>query len=361
MFLNTLKVLVPQAAVVSASFENEDSVDASTPPSLPPTIFSLYKPHYKNLPKQELQEECARVFNEELSVTPTESHYLFQSTLLQSRSSLWHLHRKGRLTASSFGQIVKTSLHNPSKSLVKKILGFASSVKTAAMKWGCDHESDALAAYKQQVKNNHISFEVDAAGLLINPLAPHLGASPDGFVSCSCCGLGVIEIKCPFSIRHTDPINAPFLEDNCGSVRLSPKHNYYHQVQGQMLISECLYCDFICWTPVGIHIERISFDDEMASEMVVKLNEFFIDVILPSILCGSSSVHSEDAEVFCICRRGEFGKMIECDSPWCEIGWFHCSCLNLANDFEQNEWFCPQCKKKPYSFIIIIIIIQPKL
>ncbi len=117
-FLSTLKVLAPKAAVISASYENETSCDIP-PPSLPPTVISLFKPRYRDLQADQLHTECVRVFNEELSVTPAESHFLFKSTHLQSQSSLWFLHRKGRLTASSFGAICKTSLVNPSKTIVK--------------------------------------------------------------------------------------------------------------------------------------------------------------------------------------------------------------------------------------------------
>jgi hypothetical protein len=32
---------------------------------------------------------------------------------------------------------------------------------------------------------------------------------------------------------------------------------YYKQVQGQMAICERSYSDFVCWTPHGLHVERI--------------------------------------------------------------------------------------------------------
>ena len=34
---------------------------------------------------------------------------------------------------------------------------------------------------------------------------PFLGASPDGLVSCDCCGEGLVEIKCPFRYRNMTP------------------------------------------------------------------------------------------------------------------------------------------------------------
>ncbi len=211
------------------------------------------------------------------------------------------------------------------------------------MKWGCEHESVALNAYKEHVKENHTSFEVDVSGLLVNPLAPHLGATADGFVSCTCCGLGVIEIKCSFSVRHTTPTNASFFENNNGEFRLSRRHNYYYQIQGQTVISER---DFVCWTPNDLFIERIEYDDDMVSKMITTLETFYINVILPRVLCGlDSGENSVSDDIFCVCRRGESGKMIHCDSPQCEIGWYHYACLRLEQDFQPDEWFCPECEK----------------
>ena len=37
---------------------------------------------------------------------------------------------------------------------------------------------------------------------MINPQYPHLGASPDGVTMCDCCGMGVLELKCPYSARE---------------------------------------------------------------------------------------------------------------------------------------------------------------
>ena len=349
MFLNTPSTLAPKAAVLTTSFENESiSITSNPSPSLPPTILSLFKPNYKTLSEDELHEECQRLFNEELSITPEESYFLFNSTKLQSKSLIWHQQRLGRLTASSFGAICKTSLEKPSKTVVNTILGKKSFTRTEAMTWGIEHENIALNAYKKQLESSHVSFEVDAGGLLVNPLAPHLGASADGYVSCSCCGLGVVEIKCPFSVRDSSPNNASFLDKiQNGHIRLSRKHNYYYQIQGQMLITERSYGDFVCWTNLGLYIERIEYDDDFVTKMVKALDKFFIEIILPKVLCGVDCHSREDLvnnDVHCFCRRGESGKMIACDSLQCKIGWFHYSCLKLKEDFEPVEWFCPQCQ-----------------
>ena len=59
--------------------------------------------------------------------------------------------------------------------------------------------------YITSLVKGHSSFNVKLAGLYVDPQMPHLGATPDGLVSCLCCGDGLLEIKCPYSIRDCDP------------------------------------------------------------------------------------------------------------------------------------------------------------
>ena len=134
---------------------------------------------------------------------------------------------------------------------------------------------------------------------------------------------------------------------------LRKKHDYYYQIQGQMAVLERSYCDFVCWTPLDVHIERIFYDSEMVDSMIPKLDAFFIKVILPKILAGDEIGKQNHEQVnsgskFCVCQRGEFGKMIACDSTECEFMWFHYSCVNLPNDFEpgNDEWLCPECTRR---------------
>ena len=45
----------------------------------------------------------------------------------------------------------------------------------------------------------HKAFQLCDSGLVVRSDYPYLGASPDGVVSCACCGNGVVEVKCPYS------------------------------------------------------------------------------------------------------------------------------------------------------------------
>ena len=62
-----------------------------------------------------------------------------------------------------------------------------------------------------------------------------IGASSDAVVSCSCCGKGVLQIKCPYSIANQIPSgsNLTNLRKTTvdGKVKLVISHPYYSQVQ----------------------------------------------------------------------------------------------------------------------------------
>ena len=66
-----------------------------------------------------------------------------------------------------------------------------------AMKWGREKEAEACAGYIKDIQKEHTNFIVQPAGLVIDPCYPFPGAtcSPDGCVSCDCCGKGVSVIK----------------------------------------------------------------------------------------------------------------------------------------------------------------------
>ena len=94
-------------------------------------------------------------------------------------------------------------------------------------------------------------------------LFPHLGATPDGIVQYDCCGKELIEIKCPFEHRNKHPHSIDdhsFYVKKDESMHLSKDYDYLYQVQGQLAICNLEFCDFIRWTPLGMHCKRIILD-----------------------------------------------------------------------------------------------------
>ena len=286
-FLAGLQHVFPKAAVLSSFFPHQSSSMSTPARELPATIASLFNPRYKDLDRRNLLKECEQVFKS-LSVSPAEAEYLTQSTLLQSSSAVWYTQRKGRITASNFGAVCHTSITQPSRSLVDKIAQRCSVPKVPALIWGLENESKAMKEYALLAKQHHRDFELKNTGLHINIKFPHLGATPDGLISCSCCGQGVLEIKCPFSIRNASPCTAAYLETT-GSGRLKRSHGYHYQVQGQLGLLERGFCDFVTWTLRGIHVERIIYEPTFFVDMSVKLERFFVQIVLPDMLVGTST------------------------------------------------------------------------
>ena len=346
--------------------------------AFPQPLPMLHKPVYMELEYHELLKVCESVTVE---VTEEMALAVEKETRLQSNSKLWFKYRAGRVTASRMKAACHTDPANPSQSLVKTIcypeLFCFSSKQTA---WGCRHEKSARDSYVKKVKEEHTNLTVHDSGLLINPNWPFIGASPDGIVSCACCGKGTLEIKCPYCHRG-DSIESAASEDSkfClqaasdGTLHLIHSHAYYYQVQTQLFVSNLDYCDFcVCTFADGeadLHIERIHKDQPFWDICVTKVNVFTRTCTLPELLgkwytnssrnkqgntmpsnTGTSkpSTATSDCEQqkFCYCGGPEEGTMIACDNEDCSIEWFHTGCLRITT-VPKGKWYCPDCRKLP--------------
>ncbi len=357
-FLEQLQQISPDSAILQTTTPRQaQNTDATSTVRrrLPAPLISLCHAQYRDLQREELLAECKKVFNTKIKITEDEAQYLAQSTCLQSKSLLWFEHRKGRVTASQFGAVHRARLDSPPKALVKSILEREPSPKVAALEWGINNEPRARKEYITAVHATHFGFKVENTGLHVNPEFPHLGASPDGLVSCSCCGNGLLEVKCPYSKRQMSPADSCdgdfYLKPTENGLKLARTHKYYYQVQGQMAICKRSYCDFVCWTPLGIHIERIQWDPTHWDEVKPHLDHFFLSVVLPKLMCGDLD-NKENADpkqqtsaepTYCYCQRGESGHMIACDNQSCKIEWFHFECVQLKVP-PNGDWFCPDCR-----------------
>ena len=73
----------------------------------------------------------------------------------------------------------------------------------------------------------------------------------------------MIEIKCPFKHwdKHPHRIDDHgfyLKKDEDGRMHISKDHDYFYQVQSQLAICDLEFCDFICWTPLGMPCECIT-------------------------------------------------------------------------------------------------------
>ena len=127
----------------------------------------------------------------------------------QQSNKKWNHFKAGRITASRMHHVCHTSIAKPSQSLIKRICYQASyQFTTAATNWGCQHEKQALEVYKNFMDKHDEDLIITDCGFYISEYNPYFGASPDGSVSCKCCGSGSIEVKCPFRKKHNFIFNA---------------------------------------------------------------------------------------------------------------------------------------------------------
>ena len=187
----------------------------------------------------------------------------------------------------------------------------------------------------------------------MDPEHLYLGASPDGVVSCECCGRGLLEVKCPFCMKEgLEVTESPgfCLDQKDDQWKLRRGHAYYYQVQMQMFVCKLPYCNFVVWSRTNFFVERVTFDEDFFQSKRDILQNFFIYGMMPEIVgkwytrkpvadvdgtvaCGctdpqnlkSQSKTTEDEEeedyskLWCYCNTPSSGDTIRCDNSQCTI------------------------------------------
>lgn len=134
----------------------------------------------------------------------------------------------------------------------------------------------------------HTSFEHFRPGVYLCTQYPYLAAMPDAMVKCKCCGEGVAEVKCPYTLASSVASNDPnfCLENWHRNQTLKRTHPYNFQVQAQMAVCNVAYCDFVVWTPLSMHIERVLGDEAFFDSVVPAAKKFFTHVIMPELFAA---------------------------------------------------------------------------
>ena len=350
---------------------------------LPRPLQLLHDPKFMTLEYEELLNECASL---KILLTKNQAEKVEIETRNQAKSNLWFKFRAGRVTASKMKAVCHTDALNPSQSLVKRVCyPEAFCFKSKQTTWGCKHEKPARDRYFAKSTQVHAEFEVRDNGLFISNEWPYIGASPDGIINCTCCGTGVLEVKCPYSHQGERISECAASDKNfClkyssdNTLYLDQKHEYYYQVQTQLFVLDVDYCDFCVCTFTAdeesdLYIERIVKNRKFWDDCILRAGLFFRTCILPELLgkwytrarkasdnlsvvnpdIGSDiatiygsdqSGPSSSTDIYCNCRAPADGKMIGCDNENCKIEWFHTKCLNLKT-IPKGKWYCSACKK----------------
>ena len=233
-----------------------------------------------------------------MSLSRLEIEKIAEETVGQYKNEKWYQVRKGKLLTSNFldavnmcariektkneqlfafQQIIKVELPRRRQWLAHNY----NQTKGPALEWGLDHESDAIREYEKQTCR-----VVKPTGIWLFP-SGNLGGSPDGLVyeyPFDEKPAGIIEAKCPFSMRHLTgiredewPFYLTYLDRH---LKLKTGHNYYHTVMGNLEATQLPWCDFVIWTPSGMLTIRINALEEMKAR-VQDLDNYYVKWMAP--------------------------------------------------------------------------------
>ena len=365
--LKSLKEITPNAAVLtcvslqlddesSACQDDEDTDTASETEenTIPELLTSFFDPCSINYSEQEIIELGEKSYESyKKNTSKNQYNNLTEITCKQSLSNRWMLYRAGRITSSNCKKAFTLDLSNPAVSTINSIMQYSENPSTKAIKYGKDSEPKAFAQYLRIMKEGHSNFTVKNTGLHVNYQFQYIGASPDGLTNCDCCGKGVLEIKCPFNYQKG--LSAYKTDKNCPIVnnKMKEDHEYYYQVQLQMLVTETKHCDFFIWSQskaseCSTIMIRVEKNESFCLSLKNKIERVFKHIILPELVTRKRDPNNTNYQKFyCYCNRPCIKPMIGCDNVNCKIGWFHYACVNvLRTPQEYKQWFCPDCRKK---------------
>ena len=352
-----------------------------------PTVWiasQLRAENHSSKTKDEILLECDKIRKSNvLDVSSDQSAKIEKRTKGQYDNKEWYTYRSGRVTASNMKRVCRTSIDNPSKSVVNTVCyPRSNSISSAACNWGRDHEKDAIAGFMSIERFNHAHMKVFTSGFCISNEKSFIGASPDAKIECECCGVGVLEVKCPYKLKDKKIIdidaNYESLKKKEGELHLKRDHDHYYQIQTQIYACSTSFAFYVVWSPKDIFIEKIARDDEFINRIIGISTTFFNRVILPELVGGlfskaiphsvqenrdvpeamafesatemevlsvenSMSVDHNNNKTYCFCNEVKYEDFIGCDKEGCSYEWFHVSCVNLK-EIPEGKWICEFCK-----------------
>ena len=80
------------------------------------------------------------------------------------------------------------------------------------------------------------------------------------------------------------PDNLKYLECRDGKNTIKKGHEYYYQMQTQMGVCDCDYCDIFVYSSHGFHLERISFDSDFWKSVLLSITNFWKLYIAPELI-----------------------------------------------------------------------------
>ena len=133
-----------------------------------------------------------------------------------------------------------------------------------ALKYGRDMEIEAPNTFTEFIKGKHMDIKLSNRGIFVDETLPYVGASPGRILLCSCWENTCMEIKCSYSVNYAKPCysNLQYLRLCDRKTFLKNSHKYYTQCMLQMAVTIAIKSCFFVWTPHGMIINEIYFDNK---------------------------------------------------------------------------------------------------
>ena len=208
-----------------------------------------------------------------LNITQEKIDAIEERTKGQANNVTWKVERTRRLTSSMFGRICKATDRTDRDKLARSLTTLTN-VKAAPLEHGRRYENVAIKRFMEDSGN-----EVFPSGLVVSKDYPHIAASPDGIINKNL----IVEVKCPYASRDK-PVNTktvPYIKiDDTGKYYLDENHNYFYQIQGQLLCTCAEKCILIVCHADNAKINDIMYidvfrQDLFMMDMIDRLNNFY--------------------------------------------------------------------------------------
>ncbi|XP_023930360.1 uncharacterized protein LOC106151446 [Lingula anatina] len=290
---------IPDSILFDTHLENDNSIlfdNEVTVTAVPLPIFD--HPHNCDYDADACINDQVENFVKSIKFSENEIHQIEESTRGQRENPEWHQQRRGAVTASRMGSILRTfeKQKPPCKSVITAIMGRECSednipyTTVPSLKWGISNEKKARDQYLRQQKKQHTNLSINEKGLVVAEDYPYIRGSPDGIITCSCHSERVLEIKCPYSCRNMmvkDAIKCGKIRYLDGNFMLKPfsTEGYYEQVQALMYILKLNKCEFVIWTNVDMMVIEVGYNAEFCQKKLLPgCVSFFKQYIVPNIL-----------------------------------------------------------------------------
>jgi len=333
------------------------------------------------------KSSCFEDFVVHLQASPEGVANVASRTAEQTSSQMWQTYRCGRVTSSRVtkctNKISQNSLLTTAKthSIVADVMGYYEEAVGPQLSWGKSREDRARKLYVITQRKIHKHLDVALTGVWISSKTPWVAASPDGLVSCTCCGSGCLEIKCPWTHRMLSVAQYAQQTDAClsfsqitGDFKLKKDHAYFGQVQLHMYCTETYWCDFVVHTAAkegNLATLRVPRDDEYIQHQTSKsriflefciyselktrqvkerVRENYVKRVMEDILKQLDSIgttQSSNTDFLCGACASTWSsgdESIQCESC---LMWFHYKCQGIKGSeaFLKNDdsWRCSFC------------------